>query len=139
GRSHEARKELVVDQGGLRITELRGHVSGDPEVRVLVDPARDEDGDIVTGLHGRQEGGRGLDTRVEDLSNIVRVLEAEDRLRRREGDPLRDLDRDRVQMPDVLRIEEDPRQLRVESHRDDVEDVVVPNLRGFVELVEILE
>src|SRR5256885_15635117 len=42
-------------------------------------------------------------------------------------------------MPNVLRVEEDPCQLRVESHRDDVEDVVVPDLRGFVELVEILE
>src|SRR2546428_10994458 len=43
GRSQEARKELVMDQGGLRITELRSHVSGHPEVRVLVGPARDED------------------------------------------------------------------------------------------------
>src|SRR5256885_16365711 len=42
-------------------------------------------------------------------------------------------------MPNVLRVEEDPCQLRVESHRDDVEDVVVPDLRGLVELVEILE
>src|SRR5438132_2889568 len=42
-------------------------------------------------------------------------------------------------MPDVLGMEEDPRQLRVKAHRDDVEDVVVPDLRGLVELVEILE
>src|SRR5438552_13888128 len=42
-------------------------------------------------------------------------------------------------MPDLLGIEEDPRQFWVESHRDDVEDVVVPDLRGLVELVEILE
>src|SRR5437870_8606277 len=139
GRSQEAGKELVVNQGRFRIAEPRGHVSGDPEMRILVDPARDEDGDVATGLHGRQEGGRGLDTRVEDLADVVRVLEAEDRLGRREGDPLRDLHRDRVQMPDVLRIEENPRQLRVKAHRDDVEDVVVPDLRGFVELVEILE
>src|SRR5438445_3411877 len=50
GRSQEARKELVVDQGGFRITELRSHVSSDSEVRVLVDPARDKDGAVATGL-----------------------------------------------------------------------------------------
>src|SRR3989449_2925772 len=138
-RSEEAREELGVDQGGLRITELRCHVPSDSEVRILVDTAGDEDRDVATCLYGRQERGRGLEARVEDLADVVRVLEPEDCLRRREGDPFRDFHRDRVQVPDVLRIEEDPRELRVESHRDDVQDVVVPDLRGLLEVVEILE
>src|SRR5256886_284930 len=139
GGSEEAGKELVVYQGGLRIAELRCHASSDPEMRVLIDPAGDEDGDAAPRLHGGQERGGGLEARVEDLADVVRVLEPEDCLRRREGDPFRDFHRDRVQVPDVLRIEEDPRELRVESHRDDVQDVVIPDLRGLLEVIEILE
>src|SRR5256886_241321 len=139
GRSEEARKELVVYQGGLRIAELRCHVSSDPEMRVLIDAAGDEDGDVATRLHGGQERGGGLQARVEDLADVGRVLESEDPLRRRESDPFRDFHRDRVQVPDVLRIEENPRELRVESHSDDVQDVVIPDLRGLLEVIEILE
>src|SRR2546430_17635417 len=100
-----SRKELVVDQGGLRIAELRCHVPSDSEVRILVDTAGDEDRDVATCLYGRQERGRGLEARVEDLADVVRVLEPEDCLRRREGDPFRDFHRDRVKGPDVLPFE----------------------------------
>src|SRR5256886_733578 len=138
-RSQEAREEFVVDQGGFRIPELGRDIPRDSEMGVLVDPARDEDGDLVARLHGRQEGGRRLDARVEDLPDVVGVLEPEDRLGRRERDPLRDLHRDRIEVPDVFGVEEDLREFRVESHRDDVEDVLVSDLRRLLEVVEILE
>src|SRR5437773_5975474 len=138
-RSQQAREEFVVDQGGFRIPELGRDVPRDPEMGVLVDPARDEDGDLVARLHGRQEGGRRLDARVEDLADVVGILEPEDRLGRRERDPLRDLHCDRIEVPDVFGVEEDLREFRVESHRDDVEDVVIADLRRLLEVVEILE
>src|SRR6266581_2495766 len=138
-RSEEAREELVVDQRGLRIPEPRRDIPRDPKVRILVDAARDEHRDRLPLLDGRQERRGRLDARVEDLPDVVGVLESEHRLRRRVRDPLRDLDRDRIEVADVLRVEEDPRELRIEAHRDDVEDVVVTDLRRIFELVEVLE
>src|SRR6266571_5633737 len=49
------------------------------------------------------------------------------------------LDSDRIEVADVFGVEEDPRELRIEAHRDDVEDVVVPDLRRIFELVEVFE
>src|SRR5207249_7415095 len=74
-----------------------------------------------------------------DLANVVRVLKAEDRLGRRIRDAFRDLDRDWIEVMNVLRVQEDPRELRVEAHRDDVEDVVVAYLRRVLEVLEVLE
>src|SRR5207249_5410543 len=93
----QARQEFVVDQGRLRISELGRDVSRNAEMGVLVDPAGNEDGDLVAGLRGRQEGGRRLDARIEDLADVVGVLEPEDRLGRGARDPLRDLHRDRIE------------------------------------------
>src|SRR5207249_8865387 len=53
--------------------------------------------------------------------------------------PLRDLHRDGIEVPDVFGVEEDLREFRVESHRDDVEDVVIADLRCLLQVVEILE
>src|SRR6266581_1189521 len=137
--SEEAREQLVVNERRLRIPEPRSDVPRDPEVRILVDAAWDEDRDRLPFLDGRKERWGCLDARVEDLPDVVGVLESEHGLRRGVRDPLRDLDRDRVEMADVFGVEEDPRELRIEAHRDDVEDVVVPDLRRIFELVEVLE
>src|SRR3989442_10047026 len=138
-RTQEAREELVLNQGWLRVPQLGGDIARDAKVRILVDAARDQDGNLLARLDGREERRSGLDARVENLANVVRVLEPEDRLSRRVGDPLRDLDRDRIEVVDVLRIQEDPGELRVETHRDDVENVIVAHLRGILEVVEVLE
>src|SRR3989449_263155 len=106
---------------------------------ILVDATGNQHGHLFACLDGREERGGGLDTRVEDLADVVRVLEPENRLGRRICDAFRDLDRNRIEMMNVLRVEEDPRELRVEAHRDDVEDVVVAYLRRVLEVVEVLE
>src|SRR3989442_9390575 len=106
---------------------------------ILVDATGKQHGPLFACLDGREERGGGLDTRVENLADIVRVLETEDRLGRRICDAFRDLDRNRIEMMNVLRVEEDPRELRVEAHRDDVEDVVVAYLRRVLEVLEVLE
>src|SRR6267143_1301405 len=137
--TQEAREELVVNQRRFRIAEFRGDVPRQTEMRVLIDPARNQHGDRVTSFDRREERGGGLEARVEDLAHVVRIREAESRLNRRERDALRDLDRDRVEVMDVLRVEEDLRQLRVEPHRDDVEDVLISDLRRIFEILEILE
>ena len=81
GRAHlrlralERGEELGVDERGLRVLELDGDVAREPEVRVLVDCAGDEAGDV--GLRaedlreGVGEGGRGLDGGEVDFSDIV--------------------------------------------------------------------
>src|SRR2546428_4980012 len=138
-RSEKAGEELVVNQGWLRVPQFGGDISGDAKMGILVDAARNQHGHLFARLDGREERGGGLDARVEDLAHVVRVLEPEDRLSRRIGDPLRDLDRDRIEMMNVLRVQEDPRELRVEAHRDDVEDVVVTDLRRVLEVIEVLE
>src|SRR3989475_3422771 len=135
----EAGEELVVNQGRLRVPQLGGDVAGDAKMAILVDPARDQHGHLFARLDGREERRGGLNARVENLANVVRVLEPEDRLGRRVRDPLRDLDRDRIEVVDVLRVQEDARELRVEPHRDDVEDVVVTDLRRVLEVIEVLE
>src|SRR5467141_1950583 len=137
--TQEAREELVVNQRRFRIAEFRGDVPRQTEMRVLIDPARNQHGDRVTSFDRREERGGGLEARVEDLAHVVRIREAESRLNRRERDALRDLDRDRVEVMDVLRVEEDLRQLRVEPHRDDVEYVLISDLRRIFEILEILE
>src|SRR5207249_10232809 len=137
--AEEAREELVVDQGRLRVPQLGGDIAGDPKMRILVDAARNQHGHLFARLDCREKRGRGLDTRVEDLADVVRILEPEDRLGRRVRDPFRDLDRNRIEMVDVLRVQEDSRELRVEAHRDDVEDVLVAHLRRVLEVLEVLE
>src|SRR2546425_2192841 len=137
--AQEAGEELVMDQGRLRVPELGSDVARDAKVGILVDAARNQHGHLFPRLDGREERRGGLNARVENLANVVRVLEPEDRLGRRVRNAFRDLDRDRIEVVDVLRVQEDARELRVEAHRDDVEDVVVAHLRRVLEVVEVLE
>src|SRR5713101_989237 len=68
--TEKAWEKLVMDQGRLRIPELRGDVPRDPKMGILVDAAWDQHGHLLTRLHGREEGRGGLDARVENLANV---------------------------------------------------------------------
>ncbi len=128
-----------MDERGFRVPELGSHIAGDPEVGILIDAAGNEDGDVVARLDARKEGGNRLDARVENLANVVRVVKPEYRLGRRERNPLRGFDRDGVEVMDELRVKEDPCPLRVETHRDDIQRIVVSDPRRLVELLEVFE
>src|SRR2546428_9580724 len=123
----------MVKPARLRPPRVGAEAAGKEKRATRVEPAGNQPGPLSPRLDGREERRGGLNARVENLANVVRVLEPEDRLGRRVRDPLRDLDRDRIEVVDVLRVQEDARELRVEPHRDDVEDVVVTDLRRVLE------
>ena len=74
-RALQCGEKFGVQQRGLRVLELHGDVARQPEVRVLVDRARDEARDVGDGAEdlgeGVGEGGRGLDGREVDLADVV--------------------------------------------------------------------
>jgi hypothetical protein len=71
----EGGEELGVDQSRFGVFELRGYVSGQTEVWVLVDRAWDEAGYIRDGTEylreGVGEGWGGLDSGEVDFSNVI--------------------------------------------------------------------
>lgn len=80
GLSAEQRGDkLGVDESRLLVLEARGDFSGEAEVRVLVDGAGDEAGDVGLGAEdlGERvgEGGGGLDRDEVPLSDVVPVGE----------------------------------------------------------------
>ena len=74
-RALQRGEELAVQQRRLRVLELGGDVAREPEVRVLVDRAGDEAGDVRGRAEdlreGVGEGGRGLDRGEVDLPDVV--------------------------------------------------------------------
>lgn len=77
-----------MDQSGLFIFQAGSDVAADAEVRVLVDGAGDQAGNLGDTLfvsaedvrEGGREGGGGLDGCEVDLADVGLVGEAEDRL-----------------------------------------------------------
>ena len=89
GRGHrplpaEPGRHLAVDDRRLREAQRLRHVAGDPKVRVLVDPARDQAWHGVAGDPGGVEARDGLQRGIEDEADVRLGSEPEDRLDRRD-------------------------------------------------------
>ena len=80
-----------------------------------------------------QEARHRLKRRVPSEADVVRVGEAEDRLHRAHRDPLRHLQPQLVDVPDVVGVAEDVRQLRLHTAGDHVQRVIVGVSDGLVE------
>ena len=82
-RALQSGEEARVKEGGLGVLELAGDVAREAEVRVLIDCAGDERGDVGRGAEdlreGVGEGGRGLDGDEVDFANVVAVGDASEK------------------------------------------------------------
>ena len=88
----EGGEELGVNQSGFRVFELRGDISSQTEVWVLVDRTRDETGYIRDRTEylreGVGEGWRGLDGGKVDFTNVVaRGMDKQISIRYKRWDP----------------------------------------------------
>ncbi len=108
-------------------------------MRVLIDAARDEAGDVLASQGGAKECRCGLYARIKYAPYVGAVVEAEDRLGSGESDLLRHLKSERVEVVDVLGIEEDLRLARIEAERDDVKQVLVRHPPGVVQRQPLIE
>jgi hypothetical protein len=143
-RALQRGEELGVHERGLRVLELLRDVTRQPEVRVLVDRARDQ------ARHARvraedvrervRERRRGLDRGEVDLADVVAVGEAERRARLAVRDLARDLGDVAVERAaDVIVVAEDERLLTLEADCDDVLGVLDRKRLGLLDLERRLE
>jgi len=157
-------KELGVDQSWFRVFELRGYVSCQTEVWVLVDRAWDKTGYIRDGTEylreGVGEGRSGLYSGEVDLSNVIagetdqqnfhqpqaprylhsRVVKTESRLGLRDSDLTGDLGNVLVELsPDVVIVAEDERLLRFETDGDNIFGVLLRESVGLIDFELVFE
>ena len=96
-------------------------------------------GTFLPAQLGAQERRGGLDAGVEDAPDVGGVVEPEHRLGGREGDPLGHLQRQGIEVMDVLGVHQDLGDLGVEAQGDDVQQVLVGHVPGVLELEIVVE
>ena len=71
----KSREEFGVDQSWLGVLELWGNVASEAEIRILVNGAGDEAGNVGSSAEdlreGRGKARRSLDCRKVDFANVV--------------------------------------------------------------------
>ena len=113
-----------------------GHVTGHPEVRVLVDSLRDEAWHLcVVTKDVREwvwERGSSLDGWEGYLATVAASIDSEDSFDLIESHVFLNFENIRVQIMDVLHVWEDEGLLRIKSESDDVLDVGLAHLNSLV-------
>lgn len=124
----ERGQEDGVDDGWLLVLHFLRVVAALPEIRVLVDRARDQARDVAHARAGAEdvwegcrEGGCGLDGAEEKFTDVVAVVEPERAFNLVDGDPRRHARHVLVERPAHEReVGEDECFCGIEADRDDV-------------------
>lgn len=127
-------EELIIETSWLRGFDLSTDVSRHSEIRVLIDPTRNQTGNVVLSKDMRETAWKTrscLNCRISSLSAVIWEFQAEDGLEGCEVDvSLKDANI-RIHVSHVLRVKNHKGFFRIESQRKDVFDILVGQICEF--------